>query len=196
MQKTLKYYEKNFNTLVQHYEQAKLKNIHTLLLKYTKKEDKILELGFGSGRELSFLQSQGYKNLYGIDGSLKFVEFVQKRFNNNKNFIHSILPKITLEGEFNCIYSIAVLMHLAPSSYKQLIDNINKKLTNNATLLFSFSLEKRKEQEREFYEVDEKLLKALLQEKGIILEEELITNDSLKRNLHWKTLIFRKQNEY
>ena len=191
LEKTINYYEKNWDKLVTRYENANLANIHNLLLKYSKKDDYILELGFGSGRELNFLYNQGYKNLYGIDASSNFVEFVQKRFNNS-NFTHSILPKINIKGEFNLIYSIAVVMHLPYSTYKELVSNIANKLAKNGKILFSFSLGSRDDKERNFYEVNEPLLEELFDQKGIIKEEELISKDSLNREIRWKNLIYKR----
>ncbi|NPA50985.1 MAG: hypothetical protein GXO02_05085, partial [Epsilonproteobacteria bacterium] len=73
MKKDLKinidYYEKNWKSLIDQYEKANPTYLHSLLLEYTNKEDLILELGFGSGRELNFLYKKGYKNLFGIDAS-------------------------------------------------------------------------------------------------------------------------------
>jgi len=191
LEKTINYYEKNWDKLVTRYENANLANIHNLLLKYSKKDDYILELGFGSGRELNFLYNQGYKNLYGIDASSNFVEFVQKRFNNS-NFTHSILPKINIKGEFNLIYSIAVVMHLPYSTYKELVSNIANKLAKNGKILFSFSLGSRDDKERNFYEVNEPLLEELFDQKGIIKEEGLIYKDSLNREIRWKNLIYKR----
>jgi len=192
LKRTINYYEKNWDKLVTRYENANLANIHNLLLKYSKKDDYILELGFGSGRELNFLYNQGYKNLYGIDASSKFVDFVQKRFANRNNFTRSILPKINIKGEFNLIYSIAVIMHLPYSTYKELGENIANKLAKNGKILFSFSLGTRDDKERNFYEVNEPLLEELFQQKGIIKEEELISKDSLNREIIWKNLIYKR----
>ena len=192
MKSTLEYYNKNFTTLIKRYEEAKPKEIHSLLIQYINKEDSILELGFGSGRELNFLYKQGYKNLYGIDGSLKFVEYVQKRFSNKNNFTHSILPQININGEFNFIYSIAVIMHLPHSTYKELVKNIANKSAKNAKILFSFSLGARNDKERNFYEVNESLLEKLFQQKSIFKEKEFISQDSLNREIKWKNIIYKR----
>ena len=80
MNKTIDYYNDNFEKLIKRYEKSNLEFIHKIILENTKKDDYILELGFGSGRELNFLFNNGYKNIYGIDGSKKFVDFVKKRF--------------------------------------------------------------------------------------------------------------------
>lgn len=190
--KTLEYYEKNFDKLVDRYEKANLDFIHNIILNNTKKEDFILELGFGSGRELNFLFKNGYKNLYGIDGSEKFVDFVRQRFKSD-NFKVSILPEINIDKKFDFIYSIAVIMHLPVSSYEKLIKNISDRLKPGGRVFISFSLGKRDDRERDFYEVDENLLENIFKKHNIYRQNEIITTDSLNRNIKWKNILYKKQ---
>jgi 2-polyprenyl-3-methyl-5-hydroxy-6-metoxy-1,4-benzoquinol methylase len=190
--KTLEYYENNFDKLVDRYEKANLDFIHNIILNNTKKEDFILELGFGSGRELNFLFKNGYKNLYGIDGSEKFVDFVRQRFKSD-NFKVSILPEINIDKKFDFIYSIAVIMHLPVSSYEKLIKNISDRLKPGGRVFISFSLGKRDDRERDFYEVDENLLENIFKKHNIYRQNEIITTDSLNRNIKWKNILYKKQ---
>jgi len=189
--KTINYYENNFKNLIERYEKADLSFIQNLLLKNIKKDDFILELGFGSGRELNFLFNKGFKNIYGIDASKNFVDFVKNRFKID-NFRYSILPDINIKGKFDFIYSIAVFMHLPYEIYEETINNISNKLKKGGKLLISFSLEKREDKERDFYKVDEKLLEKLLNNNQIYKEKEIITTDTLGRNIKWKNIIYRK----
>jgi SAM-dependent methyltransferase len=190
--KTLEYYEKNFEKLIDRYEKANLDFIHKIILDNTKKDDFILELGFGSGRELNFLFKNGYKNLYGIDGSEKFVEFVRQRFKSD-NFKISILPEINIDKKFDFIYSIAVIMHLPISSYEKLVKNISDRLKVGGKVFISFSLGKRDDKERDFYEVDDGLLESIFKKYNIYKQNEIITTDSLNRNIKWKNILYKKQ---
>ena len=189
--KTLSYYENNFEKLINRYESANLDFLHKIILDNIKKDDYILELGFGSGREINFLLKNGYKNVYGIDGCKKFVDFVRNRFKSN-NFKVSILPKIDLNKKFDFIYSIAVIMHLPIETYEELIKNIAKRLNKNGKFLISFSLDKRECKERDFYEVNEILLNKLLADYQIYKQKEIISQDTLNRNIKWKNIIYKK----
>ena len=191
--KTINYYENNFKNLIERYEKADLSFIQNLLLENIKKDDFILELGFGSGRELNFLFNKGFKNIYGIDGSKNFIDFVKNRFKMD-NFKYSMLPNINIEGKFDFIYSIAVFMHLPYDRYEETIKNISNKLKKGGKFLISFSLEERKDKERNFYKVDEELLDKLLNNNKIYKEKEIITTDTLGRDIKWKNIIYRKEN--
>jgi len=191
IKRTINYYDENFKDLIQRYEKANLDFIHKILLENTDEKDFILELGFGSGRELNFLFENGYKNLYGIDASKKFVDFVRNRFNSN-NFKISILPEINIDKKFDFIYSIAVFMHLPTYTYEKLAKNISDRLKENGKIFISFSLGKRDEKERYFQKVDEELLNKFFAKHNIYKKNEFITTDSLKRNIKWKNVIYCK----
>ncbi len=191
IEQTIEFYDKNIDSLIKRYEKANLDFIHKIILENTNKNDSILELGFGSGRELNFLFNNGYKNIYGIDGSEKFVEFVKNRFKSD-NFKLSILPDINVDKKFDFIYSIAVFMHLPIYTYEELVKNIYDKLKNKGKLFISFSLDERDEKERYFTKVDEELLDKLFSQYKIYKQKEIITNDSLNRNLNWKNIIYQK----
>ena len=191
--KTINYYNNNAKKLIDRYNNANLKSLHNLLLKYSNKEDFVLELGFGIGREIEFLIKNGYKNIYGIDGSIEFVKIVKENF-NSENFVHSILPNINLPKniKFDFIYSIAVWMHLPIEIYEETIKNIVNLLNHNGRVLISFSLEDRNEEERYFHKVDENLLDSLFKKYNMKKILDVITQDGLQRQLKWKNIIYQK----
>ena len=192
IKQTLNYYEKKADELIQRYESANLSDVQNYILKFIKKDDYILDIGFGSGREIDFLIKRGFKNIYGIDGCKEFVKRARERF-NSENFYHSILPEIKLKNlKFDFVYSIAVWMHLPSEIYEESIKNINKILNKNAKVLLSYSLDDRDEKERYFQKVDEKLLNDIFEKFGMKKIDELITVDSLNRQIKWKSVVYGK----
>lgn len=193
IESTLNYYNKNANILFERYEKANLKKLQEYILKFINKDDFILELGFGSGREINFLLKNGFNNIYGIDGCEEFVKKARQRFGNN-NFYFSILPKIDLpkKVKFDFIYSIAVWMHLPTEVYEETIYNIAILLKENGKVLLSFSLDERKEKERYFQKVDEILLETFFKKNNMEKLDEIITIDSLNRKIRWKSVVYGK----
>jgi len=193
IKKTLAYYDKNSEKLYDKYESANLENIQKYILKFIKKNDFILELGFGSGREINFLLKNGFKYVYGIDGCKAFVEKAKKRFKSDKFYL-SVLPEINIVNhiKFDFVFAIALWMHLPTETYEKIIKNIVKLLKKNGKVLLSFSLEERKGEERYFQKVDEKLLDLLFEKYGLKKINEMLTNDSLNRNITWKTVVYEK----
>ncbi len=90
--------------------------LHQLLLKYIPPKSTLLDIGFGSGRDIDFLYTNGY-DVWGLDPSVKFVENIKQRFLNfKKHFFKAGVPfdkkRIRLNKNFDAVISIAVWMHL------------------------------------------------------------------------------------
>ncbi|WP_457562525.1 class I SAM-dependent methyltransferase [Caminibacter pacificus] len=193
IESTLNYYNKNANSLVERYEKANLKKLQEYILKFVDKNDFILELGFGSGREINFLLKNCFENIYGIDGCEEFVKKARERFKSN-NFYFSILPDINIPKniKFDFIYSIAVWMHLPTEVYEETVNNIINLLKENGKVLLSFSLDERREKGRYFQKVDEILLETLFKKNNMKKLDEIVTVDSLNRKIQWKSVIYGK----
>jgi SAM-dependent methyltransferase len=188
---SLKYYDKNAPILYEKYEKADLRNIQEYILKHINTNDYILELGFGSGREINFLLKNGFKHIYGIDGCEEFVKKAKQRFKSN-NFYVSVLPKIDIckNLQFDFIYSIAVWMHLPLCCYEETVQNIVSKLKKNGKVFLSYSLNERNENERYFQKVDFNLIEQLFNKYNLKKTEEFITADSLNRGINWMNQFF------
>ena len=92
-------------------------------LKYLPKKAKILDVGCGNGRLLSFLKKQGGYNIdyTGIDFSEGLLAEAKKKYSNEK-FICMDMRDIEkkLEGKFDAIFSIASFHHL--ESFKDRVE--------------------------------------------------------------------------
>ena len=99
--KTLDYYNKHSSTLYERYNCADVKHIHKLLDRYVNGSNKVLDIGFGSGRDILHLKRRGVK-CWGIDGSLAFVERFKSEYPSIKEKIfHSVLPSIEMSSDLS-----------------------------------------------------------------------------------------------
>lgn len=195
---TIKFYDKNAENLLHYYNNANMSHIHNLILKYINKNSKILDIGFGSGRDIKFLLQKKYK-VWGADPSKKFVYLAKEKFKKNRNrFFKTSLPYLKLpkklEKYFDLITLIAVWMHIPKKYYDISIKNIQKYLSKDGIVILSYSITPRDEKERFFENIDEKYLRKIFEKYGFIKLEEIINKDASpkQREILWKTVIYKK----
>ena len=193
---TLNFYNQNSSDLISRYDNAEMSTLHKLFFKYFKSNCSVLDIGFGSGRDLAVLKENGY-DIWGIDPSKEFVDNVQNRFSNISNhFTQTSVPFQTKELPFNrkfdAIISIAMWMHLKHVDYMNIIKNIVSLANSKSTIVISYSKGTRSPDERYFEDVDLKYLTHLFQKHNFSLVESTENTDSLNRdNLTWITIVFK-----
>lgn len=195
------FYSKNYDSLIKKYNSANMSTLYKLFDKYITKNTKVLDIGFGSCRDLLYLDNLGCK-VYGIDETKEFVENAKKVFPpKESNFYQDSLPNLINNNFFNkkfdAIICIAVWMHLEHEEYEESIRNIVKLLSTNATLIISYSKGTREiNDDRNFIEINEELLFRLLKKNNLKLIYKTYNEDSLNRNeLVWETIVLKYLDE-
>jgi len=88
------------------------------------KDKRILEVGCNIGNQLRFLQSKGYKNLYGIELQPYAVQRA-KDFTKGINIIQGEADDIPFKnGYFDLVFTSDVLIHIAPSNLPKVMKEI------------------------------------------------------------------------
>lgn len=195
---TIHYYNMNSDTLLTRYDNADMKQLYSIIDEVIQQNSKVLDIGFGSGRDLAYLLSKGH-DIWGIDASKYFVENAKKRFEQHAiNFFKTQLPSLEtpkhLNNSFDAILCIAVWMHLEYLDYNEAVENICKLCKPTATVLMSYSDGDRDEVDDRFFEhVDKELLISLFEKKGFYIIKEQSNDDSFQRQkLTWYTLVFKR----
>lgn len=100
-----------------------------LLKDFDIKEDaRILEIGCNCGRNLNFLEKHGYNNLTGIEINEDAIEFGKNYYKNeNYKVINSPVENIIDGlGNFDLIFTCAVLMHIHPAQADYVFKTMRK----------------------------------------------------------------------
>ena len=174
-----------------------MSELHEVISKHIPFKSKLLDIGFGSGRDLQYLKNEGHV-IWGVDPSIKFVEYAQNRFPEIKNqFMQASLPftnNLFGEIKFDVIISIAVWMHLYRKEYKDAVESIINVSKPTSVIIISYSIGSREQKDERYFEtVDLEYLTELLSNDGFKVVDTIKNQDSLKRDsLTWVTVVFKR----
>lgn len=145
----------------------------------------ILDLGFGSGRDMARFNSMGLLTS-GIDGCDEFVELGKK---NRLNVFKEVLPDIqSTYPTYDLIYSVGVLFHLPKEEHQKVLDWIKDHLNPGGFFIISYN-ELNRENDKERFFVTLKKEELDIQVGLPIFKEELMTD---KRGIEWITTAYQK----
>lgn len=195
---TQHFYEQNSHVLIERYDSADMSVLHQLLMKHIPHNSKVIDIGFGSGRDLEFLRSQGH-DVYGIDPVETFVIQAQNRFTDIHehfkvgSFLFADVPSHWLNS-FDAVISIAVWMHLKANERPKAIETIKALAKSDGIVILSFSLGGRDSDDGRHFEPLE--LDEVIQEfsdYGFSVIESVCSNDSLGRDsIEWATVVLKR----
>lgn len=193
---TIKYYNQAAQTLIPAYDSAKMSTFYNILLKNLTPGSKILDIGFGSGRDLAFLKDKGFE-IWGADPSHQFVNHAKNRFDDISNhFFNTSLPVLNLPKElehfFDSIILIAVWMHLPKNTYESSISSLCSFLKPGGKIVLSYSITPRKEESDRYFEnINTSLLQALFEKYGFKQISKNTNKDGLgEREITWVTEVY------
>jgi len=135
---TLQYYSSNSLKVAERYD-ATESALAEFFATAFRKCGRILDIGCGSGRDLSELSRQGF-DVYGLDGTPELVELSQRRHPELKGRVtHGLLPSFEppYGGCFDGVLCSAVLMHLELIQLSPAAASIRACLRRGGRLLIS-----------------------------------------------------------
>ena len=114
-------------------------NTHSFILKYFKKEWKILEAGCGLGRWMIHLDDLGY-SMSGIDISVQAIEKL-KNIRPNLNLTLGDISSMPFEdGQFDAVLSVGVIEH-DPEGPEKMLQEMNRVLRPDGVMIIIVPIE-------------------------------------------------------
>lgn len=199
---TIDYYQNNSNDLAKRYESANVDSVQELIIRTFQEKSKLLELGCGTGREISFLLNKGY-DVLGSDASESMLAqalLYHPELEGRLTQLTIPSPIELTQESLDGVYSIAMLMHLAKNDILASLKEVYKVLRSGGHFLFSISLIRNDVNE---YGYDSKgrffsLISAdewceLCRQTGFVITSKFHNKDGLGRDaIEWLTLIVTK----
>ncbi len=196
--RTLDYYDSRAKDLSCEYRSASVEHLHRTLKELLKPETVSLDLGCGSGREMSMLASHG-ANIWGADASLEMLLALQTAFPElRRRVVQCRLPDNLPfhDSSFELVLCISVLMHLDTSELPRAFAELRRVSKTGAKLVFSVPLERtdimndRDPHGRRFTMLKESEWVTIADQAGFSLVTRLAEPDGLGRvGTSWLTLI-------
>ena len=182
---TLGYYQRNAKEFFSQTINVDMQNVYHPFLEYLPKthlsnQQKILDVGCGSGRDSVFFANQGFE-VVAIDGSKSLIELAQQtdtridwqclRFDE--------IAKQSWQNQFTGIWACASLLHMPFDELSKILNDLLSCLRPTGILYASFKYgnRERKKEGRFFCDINE--------QRWRIVESQLISTKPLKV---WQTL--------
>jgi SAM-dependent methyltransferase len=178
-------YTKDYLNYIKETKDIDMSEQYELFMKYVPKGSKILDAGFGSGRDIAFFMQ--YYDVTGIDLSNEFVSYVKE--NIHPNVYQMDILNLKFNEKFDAIWACASLVHLHLNSFKLAMENFNGCLNESGKLYISL-----KKYEQFLLLGDhhlnlEELLKLVTSQFELIYLGQSISN---KSNQEWFSFVFQK----
>jgi SAM-dependent methyltransferase len=189
---TRAYYEKNAESFIVNTKECDMQNQYSLLDKHLKDRSKILDLGFGSGRDMLYFKSNGYE-VYGIDYSEEFCNHAKKM--GLDNIYNSSILDLKISFKVDAIWACASLLHIKRIDLFKAMENCFKLLNPDGYMYVSFKYGdfEGEKNGRYFTYMTEDLFKEYYLTAGFKLVETSISEDVRKeRNDPWLNVILKK----
>jgi len=201
---TIEYYQNNSSDLAKRYESANVDSVQELITKTFQEKSKLLELGCGTGREISFLLKKGY-DVLGTDASESMLtQALIYHPELEGRLTYLMMPSLigVTQECFDGAYSVAMLMHLPKNDITASLNEVYKVLKTGGHFLFSISLIRDDVNEygydskgRFFSSMSADEWCELCRQTGFVITSKFYNKDGLGRDaIEWITLIITKEN--
>jgi ubiquinone/menaquinone biosynthesis C-methylase UbiE len=160
------------------------------LFDYSRKNEKVLDLGCGNGRFSQYLQGADYT---GVDASQKMIEQAKKRFPDKKFIKGSALDLPFKDNSFHKIYSIAMIHQIPSEEYRlKALSEMKRVLVENGMIFLTVWNLKPEDGKKDFflkrdryyYLFEKQELSSLAKQTGFTIIEEEVAEKENRSNIY------------
>lgn len=169
------YYDKNAQVYINNTIDCDMSEHYNYFLQYMPNKGKILDIGFGSGRDFRYFLTLGY-DVYGIDTSKIFVKKMKE---HNYKVYRKSVERIKYSNEFIGIWACASLIHVKRNNLAKVLKKCLIALEDNGVMYFSFKYGNKeiKKDGRYFNYINEEILFDLQKELDFKILKYYISSD-------------------
>lgn len=191
---TKQYYNVHASEFIESTFNVDLRPIYTIFESYLEPGQKILDIGFGSGRDTLHFTKQGY-----VTVSIDYAEEIVNRGKNllNSEVLHVDFRDMKYENEFHAIWASAVFLHFNEDVIIDALNKCYRAMKTDGVIYLSFKYGEKESfrHGRFFNDFDEAKFNHLLtQVDGFECDKMWVTEDMRpsKKGRHWLNVILKK----
>ena len=168
-----------------------MKEFYEIFEKYLKPNSKILDVGFGSGRDSLYFKNKGY-TVYAIDPIKEFCDNAKSM--GLDNVIQMSIEDIEYNNEFDAIWACASLLHLKSNQLVDVFNKCYKALKDNGVMFVSFKYGDFEGviDDRYFTYLTEETFTNIINQTNFKIDKLWINEDKLNRDIKWLNVIIKK----
>jgi cyclopropane fatty-acyl-phospholipid synthase-like methyltransferase len=190
----MNYYNENGIEYIKNTINCDMSNLYNLFFKYINpKTKKILDIGFGSGRDMLYFKNKGY-DVFGIDSEVSFCNYAKRMGLDNVECIK--VQDIAYYHEFDAIWACASLLHVNKNELNEVFKKCDNALVNNGIMYCSFKYGDFEgiRNERYFIYLTEDSFTQYIKNTDFEILEIAITNDvrEERKDERWLNVILKK----
>lgn len=194
MDKTKEYYENHSKEFIDNTYKCDMSMMYQLFeSKLNKKNATILDLGFGSGRDIEYFFSKGYE-VYGVDPVEKFCKFIEEKGFNN--IYCQSANEMTFHDKFDGIWACASLLHVHKNNLNEAFNKCSIALKKDGVMYCSFKYGDFEGVRNGRYNIDlnEKTIQNYIKNTNLVIEEIKLSLDvrENRNNEKWLNILLRK----
>jgi SAM-dependent methyltransferase len=190
----INYYELHANEYINQTISCDMSFHYDIFLKHITEDARILDIGFGSGRDMFYFESKGYK-VAGIDPTLSFYNNMKEK---GYDVYHIPSEYLSFVNEFDAIWACASLLHVQRCNLHDVLIKCNQALKDDGIMYCSFKYGdfETVRNERYFNYLNEQSFSEILKDTGFTILETYITGDvrADRASEQWLNVVMKKMN--